>query len=46
MGQAGARAASPLTLLSEYLPALRGLLDGARLTVDGRYVSLADVALG
>jgi alkanesulfonate monooxygenase SsuD/methylene tetrahydromethanopterin reductase-like flavin-dependent oxidoreductase (luciferase family) len=46
MGQVGARAASPLTLLSEYLPALRGLLDGERLTVDGRYVSLEDVALG
>jgi alkanesulfonate monooxygenase SsuD/methylene tetrahydromethanopterin reductase-like flavin-dependent oxidoreductase (luciferase family) len=46
MGQVGVRAASPLTLLSEYLPALRGLLDGERLTVEGRYVSLADVALG
>jgi alkanesulfonate monooxygenase SsuD/methylene tetrahydromethanopterin reductase-like flavin-dependent oxidoreductase (luciferase family) len=46
MGQVGARAASPLTLLSEYLQALRGLLDGERLTVDGRYVSLEDVALG
>jgi alkanesulfonate monooxygenase SsuD/methylene tetrahydromethanopterin reductase-like flavin-dependent oxidoreductase (luciferase family) len=46
MGQVGARAASPLTLLGEYLRALRGLLDGERLTVDGRYVKLEDVALG
>jgi alkanesulfonate monooxygenase SsuD/methylene tetrahydromethanopterin reductase-like flavin-dependent oxidoreductase (luciferase family) len=46
MGQVGARAASPLTLLGEYLQALRGLLDGDRLTVDGRYVKLDDVALG
>jgi alkanesulfonate monooxygenase SsuD/methylene tetrahydromethanopterin reductase-like flavin-dependent oxidoreductase (luciferase family) len=46
MGQVGARAESPLTLLGEYLTALRGLLDGKRLTVDGRYVKLDDVALG
>lgn len=46
MGQVGARAESPLSLLGEYLAALRGLLDGERLTVDGRYVKLADVALG
>jgi alkanesulfonate monooxygenase SsuD/methylene tetrahydromethanopterin reductase-like flavin-dependent oxidoreductase (luciferase family) len=45
MGQVGARVASPLTLLAEYLPALRGLLSGERLTVDGRYVKLDDVAL-
>ncbi len=45
MGQVGARAASPLTLLSEYLPALRALLNGERLTVKGRYVTLDDVAL-
>jgi alkanesulfonate monooxygenase SsuD/methylene tetrahydromethanopterin reductase-like flavin-dependent oxidoreductase (luciferase family) len=45
MGQVGVRAASPLTLLSEYLPALRGLLSGERVTVDGRYVKLDDVAL-
>ena len=42
MGQVGARAASPLTLLGEYLQALRGLLDGQRLTTDGRYVKLND----
>jgi alkanesulfonate monooxygenase SsuD/methylene tetrahydromethanopterin reductase-like flavin-dependent oxidoreductase (luciferase family) len=46
MGQVGARAASPLTLLGEYLPALRGLLAGERLTAGGRYVRLDDVALG
>ncbi|MGW0210122.1 LLM class flavin-dependent oxidoreductase [Streptomyces sp. NPDC003233] len=45
MGQVGARAASPLTLLGEHLDALRALLGGERLTVRGRYVSLDDVAL-
>src|SRR5262245_24831712 len=45
MGQVGARAESPMTLLREYLQALRGLLAGKRLTVDGRYVHLDDVAL-
>ncbi|MFE3166819.1 LLM class flavin-dependent oxidoreductase [Streptomyces sp. NPDC059224] len=45
MGQVGARAESPLTLLREYLDALRALLRGERLTVDGRYVRLDDVAL-
>ncbi|MEE1942841.1 LLM class flavin-dependent oxidoreductase [Streptomyces sp. TRM 70361] len=46
MGQVGARAESPLTLLREYTDALRGLLRGERLTVDGRYVRLDGVALG
>jgi alkanesulfonate monooxygenase SsuD/methylene tetrahydromethanopterin reductase-like flavin-dependent oxidoreductase (luciferase family) len=45
MGQVGARAGSPLTLLAEYLQALRGLLGGERLTTAGRYVKLDDVAL-
>ena len=45
MGQVGARAASPVTLLREYAVALRRLLDGETVTVDGRYVKLADVAL-
>ncbi|WP_432081434.1 LLM class flavin-dependent oxidoreductase [Streptomyces sp. WAC 04229] len=45
MGQVGARAESPLTLLREYLLALRGLLDGQRVTTEGRYVRLDDVAL-
>lgn len=45
MGWIGARAASPLTLLGEYLDALRPLLAGERVTVDGRYVRLHDVAL-
>ncbi|MFJ3303197.1 LLM class flavin-dependent oxidoreductase [Streptomyces sp. NPDC086549] len=45
MGQVGARAESPLTLLREHLDALRALLRGERLTVRGRYVKLDDVAL-
>ncbi|GGY90696.1 LLM class flavin-dependent oxidoreductase [Streptomyces poonensis] len=45
MGQVGARAASPLTLLREHLLALRALLAGERVTTDGRYVRLDDVAL-
>src|SRR3984885_7268276 len=45
MSQVGVRAESPVTLLGEYLPALRGLLRGERLTVAGRYVRLDDVAL-
>ncbi|QOV42697.1 LLM class flavin-dependent oxidoreductase [Streptomyces chromofuscus] len=45
MGQVGARAASPLTLLREHLDALRALLRGERLTTEGRYVKLDDVAL-
>jgi len=46
MGQVGARAESPLTLLREYLSALRPLMRGERVTADGRYVRLDDVALG
>ncbi|MEV6083126.1 LLM class flavin-dependent oxidoreductase [Streptomyces parvulus] len=45
MGQVGARAESPITLLREYVLALRALLDGQRVTTDGRYVRLDDVAL-
>ncbi|MEW2630777.1 LLM class flavin-dependent oxidoreductase [Streptomyces sp. NPDC048389] len=45
MGQVGARVESPLTLLREYLAAMRSLLRGERVTVDGRYVKLDDVAL-
>ncbi|WP_369197102.1 LLM class flavin-dependent oxidoreductase [Streptomyces djakartensis] len=45
MGQVGARVESPVTLLREYLLALRALLDGERLTTHGRYVRLDDVAL-
>ncbi|MFI8238178.1 LLM class flavin-dependent oxidoreductase [Streptomyces sp. NPDC085866] len=45
MGQVGARAASPLTLLAEHLDALRALLRGERLSVSGRYVRLDDVGL-
>ena len=45
MGQVGARVDSPLTLLEEYATAVRRLLAGERVTVEGRYVRLADVAL-
>ncbi|MFE3957149.1 LLM class flavin-dependent oxidoreductase [Nocardia sp. NPDC059091] len=45
MGQVGERVASPITLLREYLDALRALLAGQRITVQGRYVRLDDVAL-
>ncbi len=45
MGQVGARAESPLTLLREYASALRRLLNGERVTASGRYVQLDEVAL-
>ncbi|HEX6354047.1 LLM class flavin-dependent oxidoreductase [Actinophytocola sp.] len=45
MGQAGVRAESPVTLLREYLVALRRLLAGERVTMHGRYVNLDDVQL-
>ncbi|MCM6778393.1 LLM class flavin-dependent oxidoreductase [Nocardia sp. CDC159] len=45
MSQVGARVAAPLTLLREYLHALRSLLAGERITVRGRYIRLDDVAL-
>lgn len=45
MGQAGARVASPMTLLREYTDALRRLLDGDEVTVSGRYVQLDRVRL-
>jgi alkanesulfonate monooxygenase SsuD/methylene tetrahydromethanopterin reductase-like flavin-dependent oxidoreductase (luciferase family) len=45
MGQVGARAASPLTLLREWLTALRPLLAGEEVTTTGKYVSLDRVKL-
>lgn len=45
MGQVGARARSPLTLLREYTVALRSLLAGERVSTRGEYVHLDDVAL-
>lgn len=45
MGQVGARVESPITLMREYLTALRALLRGERVTTHGRYVSLDAVAL-
>ncbi|MEV6773064.1 LLM class flavin-dependent oxidoreductase [Nocardia sp. NPDC051030] len=45
MGQVGARVDSPMTLLREQLGALRGLLNGEKVSVAGRYVTLEEVAL-
>ncbi|MDM7831977.1 LLM class flavin-dependent oxidoreductase [Cellulomonas edaphi] len=45
MRAAGAWPTSPVTLLQEYVPALRGLLRGDHVSVEGRYVQLRDVAL-
>ena len=45
MEQAGARAASPMTLLREWVTATRSLLRGDAVTVSGQYVRLRDVAL-
>jgi alkanesulfonate monooxygenase SsuD/methylene tetrahydromethanopterin reductase-like flavin-dependent oxidoreductase (luciferase family) len=45
MGQVGARVESPMTLLREYLTALREMLDGAEVSVAGRYVTLDRVRL-
>jgi len=45
MEQVGAKVASPLTLLEEYTTALRRLLAGETVDVQGRYVALRDVAL-
>lgn len=45
MSQAGVRVSSPMTLLREYVGALRRLLAGEEVTVDGRYVTLDAVAL-
>jgi alkanesulfonate monooxygenase SsuD/methylene tetrahydromethanopterin reductase-like flavin-dependent oxidoreductase (luciferase family) len=45
MRQAGAAVASPLTLMREYVSALSNLLAGQSVTVEGRYVRLADVRL-
>lgn len=45
LAQAGARPSSPLTLLEEYIAALRQLLAGKTVNVEGRYVQLSDVRL-
>ena len=45
MGQVGARAESPMALLREHTAAVRDLLHGHRVDVDGRYVHLDGVAL-
>ena len=45
MAQVGVRAASPMTLLREYLTAMQSLLRGETVTTDGRYVHLDAVRL-
>jgi 5,10-methylenetetrahydromethanopterin reductase len=45
MQQVGARVQSPMTLLREHAEVLRRLLNGERVSVAGRYVTLDDVAL-
>lgn len=45
MGQVGGRVQSPVTLLREYLVALKRLLAGERVTTTGRYVNLDDIQL-
>src|SRR5215472_14695743 len=45
LDQAGARPSSPLTLLEEYIQALRQLLDGQRVDHAGCYVQLSGVQL-
>ncbi|RDH79562.1 LLM class flavin-dependent oxidoreductase [Mycolicibacterium moriokaense] len=45
MAQIGARVDSPMTLLREYLTCLTALLRGERVTFEGRYVRLDNVAL-
>lgn len=45
MAQVGGAVASPMTLLREHAGAVHDLLHGATVDVDGRYVSLREVAL-
>ena len=45
MDQVGARATSPMTLLREWVTAVRALLAGETVTTSGSYVRLSDVAL-
>ena len=45
MAQTGSRVTSPLTLMKEYVPALRQLLAGDEVTTNGRYVQLDRVRL-
>ena len=45
MSAVGARVASPITALGETLSTVEALLQGRRVTIEGRYVRLDDVAL-
>ncbi len=46
MARVGVRAASPMTLLREYVTALQALLAGDTVTTEGDYVRLREVKLG
>jgi alkanesulfonate monooxygenase SsuD/methylene tetrahydromethanopterin reductase-like flavin-dependent oxidoreductase (luciferase family) len=46
MAQVGARAASPMTLLREYVMAVQALLAGDTVTTEGEYARLREVKLG
>lgn len=46
MAQVGAKAASPMTLLREYVTTLQALLAGETVSTDGDYVRLREVKLG
>jgi len=46
MRQTGAWPSSPLTLLGEYISAVKAILSGANVSTDGKYVALHDVKLG
>ncbi|MGL5816179.1 MAG: LLM class flavin-dependent oxidoreductase [Phycicoccus sp.] len=45
MAQVGTRAESPMTLLDEYVRAVRAMLHGEQVRTEGRYVRLDEVAL-
>jgi alkanesulfonate monooxygenase SsuD/methylene tetrahydromethanopterin reductase-like flavin-dependent oxidoreductase (luciferase family) len=45
MGQAGTRVTSPMTLMDEYFRAMRRLLNGRTVTMNGRYVTLQSAFL-
>jgi alkanesulfonate monooxygenase SsuD/methylene tetrahydromethanopterin reductase-like flavin-dependent oxidoreductase (luciferase family) len=45
MRQVGAAAESPMTLLREHLTAMRALLHGEKVTIEGRYTRLDEVAI-
>jgi 5,10-methylenetetrahydromethanopterin reductase len=46
MRQTGSWPTSPLTLLEEYISAMKAVLSGASVSTEGRYITLRDVRLG